>query len=462
MIEQTLKDLRDKRKAALDAADALVTAAEREERGITPEEQTQITAYLAEGERCKQELEGADRVRSAREQLNAATAYTPPEVVRPIPVAQQTEEERQTAAPRVPSVQVSEPDGRAYQKGDALGSLVAARVRFGGWQRQEAINWARTTYGESSKQCRALQQSVFTAGGAMIPENFVGQEFIDLLRAAARVRGAGARTLTLTNGSATIPKLVTGASGGWIGTEGDNVVPSEPTTGQVKLVEKKYMVLVPISNDLRRNSSLEMERVVRDDMVANAANAEDTAFLKGTGLTGQPKGIYNWVPAAGKANSAGTSLANVRTDIRAAKNRLGIQNAPNIRRAWFMHSRSSDYMGWELVDGNSNFAFPQMQQGQGANLGGGTVQIDNNIAVNLGGSSNASEIYYVEMSECFIGDSMELELELIENAVYADSAGTLRSGVSRDESAIRLIRKTDFGMRHIESGFVIEAVTYGA
>jgi HK97 family phage major capsid protein len=268
--------------------------------------------------------------------------------------------------------------------------------------------------------------------------------------------------LTLSNGSATIPKLVTGATGTWIGTEGNNAVPSEPTTGQIKLVEKKYMVLVPISNDLRRNSSLETERVVRDDMIANTANAEDTAFLKGSGLSGQPKGIYNWVPAAGKANSAGTTLANTRTDIRTAKNRLGIQNAPNVRRAWFMHSRSGDYMGWELVDGNSNFAYPQMQQGQGANLGGATVNIDNNIAVTLGGSANASEIYYVEMSECFIGDSLELELELIENAVYADASGTLRSGVSRDESAIRLIRKTDFAMRHVESAFVLEAVTYGA
>lgn len=456
MEDKSLQDLRDRRKAALDAADALVTTAENETRGVTEDEQKSISDYLAEAQRCKEALEASDRARLAREAIDSAKRDTVPDVMRTVVVepAAQTRE--------VPNVTVGEEGGRTYQKGDALGAIVSARLRFGGWEQNKAVAWASRTYGERSPQARALQQSNFTAGGAFIPENFVGSEFIDMLKATARVRGAGARTLTLVNGSATVPKLVTGASGGWIGSEGDNAVPSEPTTGQVKLVEKKYMVLVPISNDLRRTSSLEMERVVRDDMVANTANAEDQAFLNGSGLAGQPKGIYNWVPAAGKANSAGTALANVRTDIRTAKNRLGIQNAPNIRRAWFMHSRSSDYMGWELVDGNSNFAFPQMQQGQGANLGGGTVNIDNNISVTLGGSSNASQIFYVEMSECFIGDSLELELELIENAVYADAAGTLRSGVSRDESAIRLIRKTDFGMRHTESAFVLEAVTYGA
>jgi HK97 family phage major capsid protein len=248
-------------------------------------------------------------------------------------------------------------------------------------------------------------------------------------------------------------------TGSWTPTEGANIVPSEPTFGQLVLTEKKYTALVPYSNDLARNASLDAIRVVRDDLVRVAANDEDTAFLKGTGLTGQPRGVYNWIPAAGKANSAGTTLANVRTDIRTAKQRLNNNNAPMIRRAWFMHSRTAEYMGWELVDGNGNFAFPSMQQESGAMLGGAPVFRNNNISITLGGGTSA-EIYYVEMSECFIGDNMELEIEVFQNAVYADASGTLRSGISRDESCIRLIRKTDFGMRHDVSAFVLEAVSY--
>jgi HK97 family phage major capsid protein len=450
MNDAVLKDLRSRRQVELEKAEAITALAKTEERGVTADEKAQFDAHLAEARRVEGLLEDADRAKAADLELDAAKRYTVPEAMRSV--------EGEPKAPR--QVSVGEPGGRTYEKGDAIGAIVSARMRFGAWDHQKAINWARQTYGESSPQSRALQQSVFTSGGAFIPENFVGAEFIELLKAKAAVRMAGARSLPLVNGSATIPKMVTGATGSWIGQENDNVVPSEPTTGQVKLVEKKYMCLVPISNDLRRNSSIETERVVRDDMVTTAANDEDTAFLKGSGLLGQPKGIYNWIPAAGKANQTGTALADLRTDIRKAKNRLDTNNVPNNNRAWFMHSRAMNYIGWDLVDGNGNFAFPSMQTAGSASLGGDRVYRDNNISITLSGTQ--SEHYYVEMSECFIGDSMELEIEIIENAVYADASGTLRSGVSRDESAIRLIRKVDFGMRHTESAFVIEAVTIGS
>lgn len=446
------KDIKARRQAAVDAAERIRQVSEEEGRGVTEPEYGEIKAHLDEAKRCEGLLNDAERARQATREIDEIKRYTPPAAVRHVA--------EEPPANGGGTVQVIERAERAYQKGDALGAIVSARMRFAGYQQREAIDWARKTYGESSPQCRALQQSSFTAGGAFIPENFVGQEFIERLAATAMVRKAGARPLTLVNGSATIPKLTGGATGTWIGQENDNAVPSQQTTGQVKLVEKKYMVLVPISNDLRRNSSLETERIVRDDMVLVASNDEDTAFLKGSGLAGQPKGIYNWVAAAARTNQTGTSLANVRTDIRIMRNRLDSNNVPMQRRAWFMHSRSMNYLGWDLVDGNSNFAFPSLQNSNGASLAGDPVYRDNNVSIVLG-SGDKSEIYYVEMSECFIGDSLELEIELIENAIYADAAGTLRSGVSRDESAIRLIRKVDFGMRHSESAAILEAVNLG-
>lgn len=453
MNDAVLKDLRASRTAQLEKAEAITALAKTEERGVTKDEKAQFDAYITEAKRIEGLLEDADRAKAAERELQEARGgYEPPAITR------KPEGDDEPAAPHV-SVRDR---GPAYQKGDALAAIVAGRIRFAGYEQQKAINWARTAYGENSPQCRALQQTSFTGGGALIPENFVGAEFIELLKAQAKVRMAGARSVTLTNGSFTTPKLTGGVTGYWSSTEGANITPSEPTFGQLKLVEKKYTVLVPFSNDLRRNASQDAVSVVRDDMVRTAANDEDAAFLKGTGLAGQPKGIYYWIPAAGKSNSAGTSLANVRTDIRTMRNRLDTANAPYQRRAYFMHSRSANYMGWDLVDGNSNFAFPSMQNTNGGTLGGDPALRDNNISIVLGGSSNASEIYYVEMSECFIGDSMDLEIEIFDNATYADSAGTLRSGISRDESCVRMIRKTDFGMRHTESAYVLEAVTYGA
>jgi hypothetical protein len=58
----------------------------------------------------------------------------------------------------------------------------------------------------------------------------------------------------------------------------------------VKLTEKKLTCLVPVSNDLLKNSNIQVDRLIRDDMVRAAANAEDIAFLKGDGTKGSAEG----------------------------------------------------------------------------------------------------------------------------------------------------------------------------
>jgi len=437
-----LQELRNKRKAKLEEARAVLDKAKTEGRGLSAEETTQYEAARAEAETLKGQITVHERSIELGAEIGEIEAIAP---------ATQGGQ-RSDDTPHITVTDVVKPE-----KGDALGALVSARMRFG-QDKMAAVRWATKAYGESSPQARAMQASQFTSGGALIADNFVGSELIELLRATAMVRMAGARTLPLVNGSATLPKITGGATAYW-GNEGDNITPSEVATGEVKLTEKKLTCLVPISNDLLKNSNLAVDRLIRDDMVRAAANAEDVAFLKGSGLANTPKGIYYWVGDAGRDNSAGTTLANVRTDIRTALNYLGNNNAPEVHRAWFMASRCKNYMAWDLVDANSNFAFPELRQGD--RLADAPVHKTNNISITLGGGTD-SEIYYAEMSECFIGDNGEIEIELFANAAYVDSGGTLRSGVSRDESVIRLIRKTDFAMRHVVSAHVTEAVAYGA
>jgi HK97 family phage major capsid protein len=439
-----MKELRDKLRAKLNEARAILTKATGEKRGLTPEEQGQYDGFKAAAEAIKAEIRAHEESAALQAELDAIA-----------PETQAGQRSDPAPEPRNGNVYV-EPVAKP-EKGDALGAIISARYRFG-QDTDAAKRWAAKAYGESSPQARAMQQTVFTSGGALIAENWVGAELIELLRAQAAVRRAGARSIPLVNGSATIPKITGGATAYW-GAEGDNITASEMTTGEIKLTEKKLTCLVPLSNDLLKNGSLATDRLVRDDMVVAAANAEDVGFLKGPGTGSQPKGIYYWVGDPGRTNSAGTSLANVRTDIRVSLNRLGNANAPMQKRAWFIHSRAKHYLAWDLVDGNSNFAFPELRNGN--SLADAPVQVDNNISIVLGAGTD-TEVYYAEMSECFIGDNGALELELFANAAYVDAGGTLRSGISRDESVIRLIRKTDFAMRHVESAHVLEAVAWGA
>ena len=454
MDEKTLKDLREQRTKAIEEADAITKLAEQENRGLNAEEDGQVKAYLAEATRLAGELENAERAKAARAAIDEAKRSAAPEIVR-------APAETHDPAPRVPQIQVQEQEGRAYRKGDALAAILGARLRHDAHLHHLAVRDAERLYGSGSPQFRALQQTSFTAGGALIPENFVGSEFIEALRAESAFRRAGPRMVTLVNGSFTTPRLTGSTSVSYLGAEGDNLATSEPTFGQLKLTEKKVGVIVPFSNDLRRNASLDALRVVNEDLIRTVAIDEDTQCFNGSGLVGLPKGIYNWITASLKSNQTGTTLANVRTDVRKMKNGLDSGNVPYVRRAFFMHSRTMNYIGWDLVDGNSNFAFPSLQNAAGATLGGDPVYRDNVLSITGGGGANESQIFYVEMSECYLAESMDLEIEIFNNAAYSQS-GTVRSGISRDESVIRLIRKWDFGMRHTASAYVLEAVTLGA
>jgi HK97 family phage major capsid protein len=455
MDEKKLRELRDARNQALQEAKAITDLAKQESRGLSPDEITKVNDYLAEAARLKVELESADALRQAESEIEEATRAAVPEVVRAAAPA------GDPAPARVPQIEVRENETRAYRKGDGLGAILAARMRHDAHQQHTAVRDAERLYGTGSPQVRALQQSSFTAGGALIPENFVGAEFIEALRAESAFRKAGPRMVQLVNGSFTTPRLTGSTSIGYIGAEGDPASTTEPTFGDLKLVEKKLAAIVPFSNDLRRNASLDAIRVVQEDLVRTVAIDEDTQCFNGTGLAGLPKGIYNWITSSLKSNQTGTSLANVRTDIRKMKNGLDSGNVPYVRRAFFMHSRTMNYLGWDLVDGNSNFAFPSLQSASGATLGGDPVYRDNVLSI-TGGGGTESQVFYVEMSECYLAESMDLEIEIFNNATYNSNSTTLRSGLSRDESVIRLIRKWDFGMRHTASAYVLEAVTLGA
>ena len=77
------KVLRERRKEALDKAEAIVTLCKSEnERGMTEEEDKDFQAQIAEATRLAGELEGLARATSAAEALQAAKHYDVPEVDR--------------------------------------------------------------------------------------------------------------------------------------------------------------------------------------------------------------------------------------------------------------------------------------------------------------------------------------------------------------------------------------------
>lgn len=308
---------------------------------------------------------------------------------------------------------------------------------------------------------KAMSQGILADGGALVPDQYRA-ELIELLRNKTVVRLAGAVQIDITgSASLTIPKQ-TGAATAYWGEENTAITPSQPTLGQMQLQEKKLTALTPISNDLIRNASLSAEQLVRDDLVSVVSIAEDLKFLRGNGTGSAPRGIRYWAHSdnifgetiAGADGSH--TVAEVKKDAAKMINKLEQQNVMLRRACWIFAPRTKwALMGMTETTGASAFE-PMLAQGR--YYGGFPYYATNQVPINL--VSTDSEIYFVDMAEVVIGDFMGMAVEVFPNGTWSN-AGTIVSGISSDQTVVRVIKKTDLIMRHDYGAAVIQDASNG-
>ena len=135
-------------------------------------------------------------------------------------------------------------------------------------------------------------------------EDYRGGDFIDVLRNASSVMSAGARVLNGLSGDVRIPKKLTSAAAGWIGTEGAAAAESEMTVGNIQMVPRTLGAFTDATRQLMVQSSMDVENLIRDDLAQAIALAIDLSALEGTGSSGQPTGILNTTGVNQVANFA--------------------------------------------------------------------------------------------------------------------------------------------------------------
>lgn len=341
--------------------------------------------------------------------------------------------------------------------GSGMSRMVRALVVAGGNQQVAAKFAMDNQFGEDVAM--ALNTLTPGAGGVLVPQN-MAREVIELWRPQSVVRRLGARSLPLTNGNITLPRLKGGAVVGYIGSDTDI-----PTTGQtfdnLKLSAKKLTGLVPISNDLLAYSgtSPNVDKLVVDDLTGAMSSREDKAFIRDDGTSDTPKGLLAWALAAAKiVASDGATLQKIETDLNKLILCLESVNANMGAPGWIMSPRTFRFLEG-LRDGNGNKVYPEMAQKL---LKGYAVGITTQVPNNLGTGSNASELYFVDFNDCFIGEDEALLIDYSKEATYKDDQGNMVSAFQRDQTLVRVIAKHDFGPRHVESIAILIGVTWGA
>jgi len=344
------------------------------------------------------------------------------------------------------------------EKGLRFGAAMRAVAAAGG-DRTAAVAIAEQ-WGHSSL---FAQQSGLTgaAGGFLIPEDVSG-ELIELLRPASVVLSLNPVIMPMDNGNLTINRINVGTTASYIG-ELQDVPATGVQFGQMKLSSKKLAALVPISNDLLKSASYQADAVVRDDLVQSLSTGMDLAFIRGAGTQFAPLGMRNQLTGTDFAATnvltmtATPSLVTVTTDLGRLELALLNANVPMTRPGWIMAPRTMMHL-YNLRDGNGNYAFPEMQNGQ---LRGKPFRVTTQIPTNLGGGTE-SELYLADFAHVVVGEQQGIELAISTEAAYRAAGNTLQGSFSRDETVVRAIALHDFGMRHLPALAILTGVTWGA
>lgn len=428
-------ELRARRAGILDEMEAIVAAADADA-GLSDEAQAQFDKLKAEDDRAAAQLATLEDLERRR-----AAAATP---VAPIPVP---------GAPAGPAASVP---AQVAEPGLRFARMTRTIAAAGGIP-HVAMQIAESN-GDSGLFANQ-NMSNGPSGGFLVPED-VSSEIIELLRPASTVRAMGARTVPMPNGNLTTNRRATGATFEYIGEQQDAKATGF-TYGQMKLSAKKLAGIVPISNDLLRASGTNVDRLIRDDIVADAAQIEDRFFLRGAGTENAPKGLRfqhtgtDFAATHVLTMTATPDLQKVDNDLGRLELALANYNVPYAGAHWIMAPRTAMFLT-NLRDGNGNKVYPEMAQGQ---LRMKPVHITTEIPVNLGGGAE-SEIMLAHPMHVVIGEHMGIELAMSSEAAYRDGDGNVQAAFSRDETLMRMIMQHDLGVRHLPAVAILTGVTW--
>lgn len=291
------------------------------------------------------------------------------------------------------------------------------------------------------------------AGNIVIPQ--YSREWIDLLRNQTVVRRI-ARTMPMPVGSITLRQQTAAGTAYYVG-EAANITLSQQAVGLFNMNYKKLAALTVVSNDLLRFAGPEADQFVRDDLLAVARIREDLAFLRGDGTANTPRGILSWTDSSNIFNQTGTSLANYETDLARMIRQLEESNLPVDENNcyWIMAPRSK-WGIYKLAPGTDAGARPFDTIVKQGRLMGYQVLTTNQVPTNLSGSN--SEMYFVHGPSLLVGDSLNVQVDVFNGGAYHDGSAVV-SGISTDETVIRLLSEHDFAMRYDEAASIMQAQT---
>lgn len=145
----------------------------------------------------------------------------------------------------------------------------------------------------AGKRASDLNVGAAAKGGATVATDLLSGSFIDLLRKKSAIMRANPTVLGGLNGNVAIPRQTGGATAYWVG-EDTSPTQSGAAFDQVTMSPKTVGAISEISRKLLLQSSVDVESMVRRDLVSGVSLEIDAVALNGSADTDAPNGLKDY------------------------------------------------------------------------------------------------------------------------------------------------------------------------
>ena len=292
---------------------------------------------------------------------------------------------------------------------------------------------------------KAVNAGTPSEGGFTVPLAF-SSDYIDALLANTLIDKLGVRRVPLVHGNLSIPRMDTVSAISWGGEEtiGDT---TQPSFGEVNMHAKKLFAKTAITNTVIRESGVDVEGWIAEDLFRNARIALDVALLKGTGTQYQPLGLKN-NPDVQK--SGGTTTAFGVDTPNNMEALLEQANVPMENVKWLLSPKGKSWIkSTKFTTGPFAWA-TEMATQKTLNgyefLTSTTVDYSKQTAP----TSDYADFWLGDWSQLLFGISKDISIEVSRDGTFVSNGQTI-SAFDKDLTLIRLISEVDFACRHPEA-----------
>lgn len=128
--------------------------------------------------------------------------------------------------------------------------------------------------------------------GYTIQTDLLADQWIDTLRNSLVMTQLGTKFMSGLQGNVAIPKKTTDSGANWL-TETGSITPADEIFAQVTMSPKRLGNATAFSRKLLAQSSMDIEMIVRNDLVISQSLALEAAAIKGASTWDGPLGILN-------------------------------------------------------------------------------------------------------------------------------------------------------------------------